>query len=46
MGGTCGTCRGFRVGKRNERGLSGRPRRRWKGGIVRGLKGVGQRVVD
>jgi len=46
MGGACGTCRGFRVGKRNERGLPGRPRRRWEEGTVRGLTGLGQRGVD
>ena len=46
MAGECGTCRGFRVGKRNERGLPGRPRRRWEESIARGLKGIGQRGVD
>ena len=46
MGGECGTCRDFRVGKHNERRLPGRPRRRWEEGSVRGLKGMGQRGVD
>ena len=46
MGDACGTCRGFRIGKRNERGLPGRPRHRWEESIVRGLKGIGQRGVD
>jgi len=46
MGGACGTCRLFRIGKRNERGLRGRPRRGWEEHIARGLKGIGQRGVD
>jgi hypothetical protein len=45
MSGACGKCRGFRVGKRNERGLPGRPRRRWEESIARGLKRIGQRGV-
>jgi hypothetical protein len=46
MGGACGTGRGCRVGKRNERGMPGKPRRRREESIARGLKGIRQRGVD